>query len=398
MFKNIKFNDYESAPQTICDILSLCNKSTHKDTLQEYSQLDISKLIEQEFLSENEGYYISDTAKFNDLNNKYKKLTTELYPVIHLRKSILQFDLAWYEFYTFIHLLSGNILSGNIIPPSNSDIIKTEYYVNNFLSTISRIRDILKGSFNEIETGQGGQIQIKPTLIDEYKEYQQKYDDLKAKTIDQPYVQEFADFLRNRMLHGGEMMFTFSTHRIPYNNRSYYVATALCDYEMLESSKKMKKNVANNLYHYYNDFTIENMRFVANGITTWDKFEIDDIEKINSDLQIRKNDKNIDVRSLTKDSMQEFLNDKNLVLFMYNIWKNKKVPSFGQFSFDITQLIRLLYETHIKLYSQIYTWIALKNNHKIKILLEIHKEMFNLGDYCYMDELISFDLKLKGNQ
>jgi hypothetical protein len=369
----IDFKDYESEPEILHKIIIRCNKPTRLAELSQYSQKDIDKLISNEILRKNDdGTYEYYLANVNKLFNRYKRLMTEVYPVINLRKNILQFKLAWSEFSKLMCSLGESYTE--IKPVSDEEIIKVEFHISNVLSMICKIRDGLKDAIIVTEDEK-----ITKVLTDKYSNHQLMYNKLIEDTIDKPSVSGFNDFLRNRLLHGGSMLFNVFYLCIPLgNNRTHVLAIALCDYGMLDLSKRKNSNVKQNLVKYYFDTTTFFMKRLVNNDLSWESLDDGIQEQVENDIKIRLNTNKIDTSIMNSKRFKELLEDPEFTLYMYKLWRKNAVPNLGQFLFNITELLTAIYIEHLKLYTTLYQWVAFENNTLIKELLQLREKLISL--------------------
>ena len=402
MLKNIDFPGYISLPQTIGELLTKCNKPTSAVELHEYPQEDILKLVEQGLLVKQGDCYTSTTSKNNELMFKFKTEMLKLHPVINFKKNILKLELSWVEYNSFLQDIANKYdVKNRKINNTPDDVVKLEYYIENILSMISQLRDYLKD--NIVKAGEKNA--ITKNLVDEYSCYQDDYNALLQETIEVPEIIGFNDFIRNRMLHGGTMMFTLTGLLVPQESGIPKVVTkALCDYSMLESSHVLNKNkltkveqsVKNNLYKYYSDYSIEIMKLFAYKKWPWESFSDGMIDIVRSDLRIRLNDKTINPQSLDKEKIFSLLEDEKYVLFMYDIWKQRKIPSLGQFSFNIYDLLRNLYFAHMKLYLTLYDWVVKAKNKSIRGFIELQDALHKSSpEGVELGEKYTFKLDIK---
>ena len=395
MVRKYNFHEFESSPQTIGELLAKCNKLTHIKDLKKYPISDINKLVEIGELIANNDYYRLRNSENNKLVNEYKLLSTQLFPITKLKRNIIQFKIAWEDFSNLITSIIKEKQSISIaIQVSESEIIKIEHYISNFLSSISKIRDGMKKTILAV-VKDGDKEKVTNTLIDDYAEYQEKYDDLLKQTINLPIIEGLNNYLRNRILHGGDMLFNVCWINIPTNGQFITYPTALCDYEMLESSKSIEnyRQVKKNLFRYYHDESVMLLTLILNKKITIDFLAKDMLDRLNSDLQLRTNDKNINIRTLHHEKIKEYLEDKDFILFMYRVWAQRKIPSHGQFAFDLSAALGMIYNLHLRYYSTLYSWLVTKKNHEIKSLISLHNELKKLApEFITVDENLSFSL------
>lgn len=403
--KRIKFVDYISPPQTICKIQTLCAKpQEYANLINDYQQEDIDKLIELGHLvKDSNGAYIDYLSKLG-LPQKVLAVKLKLQKVfylLHLRSQILQLRVAKKQFDELMVNLSGKyfnvtMTSFNI---SDNDKVKIEYYVNNIISIIYQIREVLKES-NQVEgvlktTGN----EVTGKLVKKYCKYQSEFDEFCKLTILKPEVYKFNDFLRNRALHGGRMNYSIAMHRIHLGAGNFNCAAiALCDYSLLEDSSSLTtySNVKDNLFRYYYDDLVATLQLRINENIP---YELDNMlyENINEGLQIAFNDKNIDINQFSKSEMIELLQNKEKILFMYNTWKERRLPSMGQFAFNMSELIYNLYDTHHELYIKLYDWVKAEYSQEIQEFHQANYELINLvfqyERYSSVDKNVTFDLE-----
>lgn len=340
------------------------------------------------------------TSEYNKLVNEYKSKFAQLFPIIKLRRNILQFVTAWEDFCnSTISTVKGKQSSSIYIPVSESELIKLEHYVGNFLSSISKIKDGMKKTILIVEIVENKE-RVTQELVPDYSEYQQRYNALLTKTIDSPDINGLSTYLRNRILHGGDMQFNICWINIPTYQQTITYPTVLCDYQMLESSTSINnyRQVKKNLFKYYHDVTVMYLTLILEKQITIDSLAEDILENLNSDLQLRTNDKNINIKTLSHKKIKEYLEDDKFILFMYKLWKNRKVLSHGQFAFNLNSALGKVFNLHLEYYSTLYQWLAFKKHNEIKSLISLHNKLKNLApEFITVDKSISFSSDFRPN-
>jgi len=339
---------------------------------------------------------MSCMAKTNELLLRYKNTFKKLFPLFQFKRNILQLKQAYKDYKTLIQLIANKYgplnFSSIVITENERENIELEFRINSILSIISQIRDCLKTNIIKVTDDKKKDITSK--LAAPYSMYQSQYNILLSETIERPDVDGFNDFLRNRILHGGNMMFSTIWIKLPIDDNKYSIDVKItCDYGLLEESENLKKNVKENLHLYYTDTCVGILRLIIDHKLPISLLSDEQLKNINDDLKLKFDDKEIEFIKLTSNQINLLLNDKDFLLSAYNLWKERSIPSLGQFSFDLSTLIDNIYKSHIKLYEQLYQWVAYKNNGLIKELHTLHDNLQNL-DYglISISEKVNFGL------
>jgi len=390
-FKRINLEDYNSTPQEIRRLFKKLSNPTSRTNLQEFDQIDIDKLIQNQLIiNDSDGLLIRYQATVIKKLLKYKKILGKLYPVISLKNNIEIMAMAWDEFCDCMNDLAQKQLSSSRIQQSISakDTLRIEFKINNFLATINLLRDQCKNNFIKAEKDK-----ITNILMERYAKNQEKYDSLLNETInDERKLYKFVNALRNRMLHGGIMIYRISIH----THQDRLITAILCDYEILDKSDKFNP-VRDRLHHYYFDEFI----FYLNYHLSFPKqhnFTETQLYGINQTLKMRLNDKNGSLDKLTYNQISNLFQNKIFRLFDYELSKANNIPSQGQFLFQMSELLGQIYEAYIKCYHQLYTWVVFEHNAEIQTMLALNEELRNNKTLPLIMDPISFKLDIpKGN-
>ena len=454
--QDIEYTKYNSSPHDILDLLSRCTKQIPLEKINDHTaECDIPRLINDGWLIETDNGVIAKYANHNVLMVQYKKQKQLLNPVINFKKYILLLDMAKTEFNNTLNEFKNTYYNESLyINIPYNEHVKLEYCVRNIVTTISSIRDFTKtnivetskslylkcmeqiknnenisdriiaeikktlynksnGHYNKLtdwNTNNTQQYQdclyldeikklfdnvVTPILISKYTDKQECYDTLLSKTVDDPLIKGINDLLRNALLHGDDtMLINVDWQKIHYDSSNVDVQPILTmDYQMLEDTKRATPTVKDRLIQYYSDHTYNMLSLVSNKNYNYNLLEDTDRQRIESDLMIRYNRKNI---SLDKEIIDSYLNDNSMILYMYNLWQSKNIPSQGQFRFNLSKFIKNLYSLHMKLYMEMYDFICTTNNNEIKKFMELQKKLCSLSDkYIQMEQSIDFSLQLR---
>lgn len=386
-FKRINLAEYNSTPHEIRLLFRKLFNPVDRRNLSEFNQSDIDRFIEQQIIiTDSNGLLSYYQVPVLRKVLKYKQILGDLYPLISFKNNIEIMVIAWDELCDSINNLAKNKSRSNLIQQSipAKDILRLEFKISNFLATINLVRDQCKNNFIKAEKNK-----ITNTLMERYSKNQEKYVKLLQGTIDdERKLFRFVNALRNRMLHGGIMMYRVSTHI----HQGKLITTILCDYEILDTSDNFNL-VRDRLHHYYYDEFI----FYLNHYLLFPnqpQFTETQLYGINQTLKVRLNDKNILLGKLTYEQISSLFKDKDFMLFDYKRSKASNIPSQGQFLFQISELLGQIYEAYIKYYDQLYTWIVFEHNAEIQALLMLNEELRNNKIVPLTMDPISFKLDI----
>ena len=386
-FKHINLEEYNSTPHEIRLLFRRLFNPIDRKNLSEFNQTDIDKLIEQQIIiTDSNGllsyYQVPVLRKIL----KYKQILGDLYPLISFKNNIEIMVIAWDELCDSMNNLAKNKSRSNLIQQSipAKDILRLELKISNFLATINLVRDQCKNNFIKANKDK-----ITNILMERYSKNQEKYVKLLQETIDdERKLFKFVNALRNRMLHGGIMMYRVSTHI----HQDKLITTILCDYEILDKCENFK-SIRDKLQNYYYDDIV----FYLNHYLLFPKhpnFTKEQLYIINQALQIRLNNREINLSKLTIEKVSVLFNDKKFKLFDYELSKASNISSQGQFLFQMSQLLGQIYEAYIKYYHQLYTWVAFEHNAEIQVLLTLNEELRNNKIVPLTMDPISFKLDI----
>lgn len=314
------------------------------------------------------------TEKEANLCLEYKRRLEELSHVIKLNKKLKYLNLAWEQYQCLLKEIKSEVAN-------NPKLIFDEYYtrsiemvVTNLLSVINETRECLKVKFVEATSDR-----ITNTLVTQYASKQSAYDRLLNKTIEQDNLYKWANALRNILLHSGSMMFGFChfTGNILVNGRltsctSTYI---VCDYELLDKDEKFKSLP---LETFYLDEAVFLLKLIYHGQYKLDWLTNDQMSFLDNELNTRTG-KQVKLRELSSQELDLLLKDKAFLLYYYNEWKKKNIPSQGTFTFNLTQLIEQIFNAHKELYEGLYNLVCTCENDKLKQLMALADEIEKLN-------------------
>lgn len=415
--------DYKATPQQIIKVLDKCKSHVQwKIISKDLDEDDITKLIQDGYLVEESSGYIRTGSKLRDYYRGFCKFTDELQDILRFKAYITKLNIAGEEWQQFMIRVAAKYQDKKFVLDYN-EICRLTYYMSNLCSIVHSTRcflqkhvlckvckvksvdklpsitnfpssidfiifkncvyykDIkaneikplrLKGCNGEITeesikayvgsmsenaqnyfTSIGLCTNINPDkLIPKYSQFQNNYDMLNDPII-KNHLYGICSDIRNCVAHGGDI--PCIVLRKQYQSQCYYVVMA--DFHKLKKNSTKAAHKKSLDKYYYNE-----VLFFIDAILQDSIGKIDDnhIDNINYCLQLALDDKNINVRTLSKEKLEKFRNDDQIKLYQYNNFPKNSLMG-GNHWFNLSGCFSDVYTTYIKLYTELYREMRICN-------------------------------------